>query len=162
MAATSEVLAFDWGTNIIGILDVLKNEYIPYINTEEMTNGAQRIVSSTGTIVSFNGNTKDLMEISKILGYSSEEELHLDCEHNDMLEITSDIRWPPKPGGGTIFGPGLRETYKHYFPDKEIALPSYLRSNEESANFEYILSNWRDCYMTAELWIKWKSGELTP
>jgi hypothetical protein len=127
-----------------------------------MIKGANRIVSCTGTIVSFNGKIRDIMEIYKILGFSSETDFHIDCEHNDILEITSDIRWPPRPGGGSILGPGLKEAYKHYFPDKEISPPSYLKNKDREADFEYILSNWRDCYMTAELWIKWKNEELMP
>jgi hypothetical protein len=65
--ATTEVLAFDWGVGILGILDINTSEYIPYYYGNEMLQGAKRIVSCVGTIVSFNGNGRDLGEISKIL-----------------------------------------------------------------------------------------------
>ena len=151
----NEVLTFDWGTNIVGILDVKTQIYIPYRSGKEMIKGAERIISSVGTIVSFNGNSRDLPELSKILGLSSMNELKIQGEHNDMLEITSDIRWPPDQGTGSILGPGLEKTYKYYVEDEFIALPSHLKD-------EYEESNWRDCYMTAELWKKWKLGELNP
>lgn len=153
--ATTEVLAFDWGVGILGVLDVNSNEYIPYHYREEMIRGAQRIVSSLGTIVSFNGNRCDLKEISKILGLSSVADLRISGVHNDMMKITSDTRWPPDPGTGSILGPGLLATYRHYFGDQTVVPSSHLQN-------EYVASNWSDCYMTAELWKKWKLGGLGP
>lgn len=150
---THEVLAFDWGTTVIGILDVNSNAYTAYRYGENMAEGAKRIISSTGTIVSFNGISRDLIEIAKILGFSSVAEMNISGEHNDMMKITSDIRWPPDPGSASIFGPGLLETYRHYFGDKPSIPP-------ESLQDDYLISNWKDCYMTAELWKKWKQGEL--
>ncbi|OCX71258.1 hypothetical protein A6M27_14190 [Acidithiobacillus thiooxidans] len=150
--ATTEVLAFDWGVGVLGVLDINGNEYIPYHYGEEMIQGAKRIVSCVGTVVSFNGNRRDLEEISKILGLSSVIDLHICGEHNDMLEITSDIRWPPRPGTASILGPGLRETYKHYFGHRTVVPPSHLS--------DYEANNWSDCHMTAELWKKWKLGNL--
>lgn len=151
----NEVLAFDWGTSIVGILDVNSGVYIPYRHNDGMIEGANRLVSSVGTIVSFNGNVKDLPELSKILGLASVQELVLCSEHNDMLEITSNIRWPPRRGEVGIFGPGLFETYTYYFSSEPAAPPSTLQD-------EYEVRNWRDCYMAAELWKKWKRGELKP
>lgn len=80
MADISEVLAFDCGINIIGILDLRKNEYTPYLYEEKMIRRANRIVSCTGTIVSFNGKIRDIMEIYKIPGFSSETDFHKDKE----------------------------------------------------------------------------------
>ena len=159
--STTEVLAFDWGINIIGVLDVNSNEYVPYYG-EEMIQGARRIVSSLGTIVSFNGDERDLSEISKILGLSSVSELNIGGEHNDMLKITSDTRWPPDPGSGSICGPGLLKTYQHYFGDMPVVPPLYLKSKYENNQLQYVESNWMDCYMAAELWKKWKLGALVP
>lgn len=150
---THEVLAFDWGTHVIGILNVNSNTYTAYRYGENMAEGANRIISSTGAIVSFNGIRRDLIEIAKILGFSSVAEMHISGEHNDMMEITSDIRWPPDPGSASILGQGLLKTYEHYFTDIPPIPPAGLRDN-------YLISNWRDCYMTAELWKKWKRGEL--
>jgi len=160
--ATTEVLAFDWGVSILGILDVNSNEYIPYHYGENMILGAKRITSSVGTIVSFNGNRCDLIEISRILGLSSVSEMHISGDHNDMREITSDIRWPPDPGTGSILGPGLIETYRHYFGDVAVVPPSRLQCEYEGDQFEYVASNWCDCYMAGELWKKWKRGDLRP
>jgi hypothetical protein len=159
---TREVLVFDWGVSVLGVLDVNGNKYIPYHYGEDMIRGARRLISSSGTIVSFNGNKRDLMEISKILKLSSPAELQIAGEHNDMLEITSEIRWPPDPGTGSILGPGLSETYRYYFGDQTVAPPSHLEKEYEGELFKYVESNWRDCYMTAELWKKWQHGELKP
>jgi hypothetical protein len=152
---TDEVLAFDWGTTVIGILDVNGNAYTAYRYGKDMVEGANRIISSAGIIVSFNGNGRDLIEVAKMLGFSSVVEMNVSGEHNDMMKITSDIRWPPDPGSASILGPGLIETYRYYFGDKLPIPPVDLQD-------DYIISNWRDCYMTAELWKKWKRGELVP
>ena len=149
---THGVLSFDWGMTVIGILEVDSGTYTAY-RYENMAEGANRLISSTGTIVSFNGNGRDLIEIAKILGFSSEAEMNISGEHNDMMEITSDIRWPPNPGSASILGPSLLETYRHYFGDIAPIPPEGLRDN-------YLISNWKDCYMTAELWKKWRRGEL--
>jgi len=153
--ATNKVLAFDLGTSVVGILDVNGNTYIPYRYGTEMIEGAKRIISSMGAIVSFNGNGYDLMEMAKILGQSSVADLNISAEHNDMMKITSDIRWPPDSGTASILGPGLLETYRYYFGDEQAIPPAHLQD-------DYIIANWRDCYMTAELWKKWKRGELLP
>ena len=158
--ATIEVLAFDWGTTVVGVLDVGNNVYTPYHCREEMIHGAERIVSFQGTIVSFNGTGYDLIEISRLLGIPSVQNLKLRGLHDDMLIITSDIRWPPDPGTGSIKGPGLQATYRHYFDNDPINPPSHLQDTFEAERREYLNNNWRDCYMTAELWKKWKRGEL--
>lgn len=152
---TDEVIAFDWGTTAIGILDVIGNVYTAYCYGAGMAEGAKRIISSTGTIVSFNGNGRDLIEIAKLLGFSSLAEMNISGKHYDMMKITSDIRWPPDPGTASILGPGLLETYKYYFGDIPPIPPMDLQD-------DYLISNWYDCYMTAELWRKWKRGELIP
>lgn len=150
-----EVLAFDWGTTVIGVLDVSSNAYTAYRYGGDMVEGAKRITSTAGTIVSFNGKGRDLIEIAKILGFSSVAEMNVLGEHNDMMEITSNIRWPPDPGSASILGPGLIANYSYYFGDEPPIPPANMQDN-------YLISNWRDCYMTAELWKKWKRGELVP
>lgn len=150
---TDEVLAFDWGTTVIGILDVNNNAYTAYRYGEDMIEGAKRIIATTGTIVSFNGTGRDLIEIAKMLGFSSVAEMNVAGYHDDMMNITSDIRWPPDPGTASILGPGLHDTYTHYFGDEPPMPPEGLED-------DYLVSNWRDCHMTAELWRKWKRGEL--
>lgn len=149
----NEALAFDWGKHIIGILDINTGLYTPYRTKDEIVRGAERIVSSTGNVVSFNGNVRDLVEIAKILGVPSGEELAIRGVHNDMLEITSIIRYPPRDGTGYINGPGLDATFEHFFGKLEIKSPPHI-------NDDYEISNWKDCYKTAELWKKWRRGEL--
>ena len=151
---TNEVLAFDWGTTVIGILDVNNNAYTAYLHGEQMVEGASRIILSQGTIVSFNGKGRDLIEIARMLDFPSVSEMNISAKHDDMMEITSYIRWPPVPGSASICGPGLRETFRHYFGAMNHLPPTHLQD-------DYIVDNWRDCCMTAELWKKWKSGELS-
>ncbi len=149
----SEVLAFDWGTTIVGILDVDRNAYTPHRFAEGMIEGANRIAMSVGTIVSFNGNGRDLTEIAIILSLPSKQELSLRCQHDDMAEIISAIRWPPHLGTAPILGQSLYETYRHYFGAEFATPPAHIED-------DYEVSNWRDCYMTAELWKQWKRGDL--
>ena len=149
----NDVLAFDWGTTIIGILDVERNVYMPNRFAEGMLDGAKRIATSVGTIVSFNGNGCDLIEIAKIVSISSKEALSLRCQHDDMAEIISAIRWPPDPGTTPIRGQNLLDTYRHYFINQKPRPPAHIDD-------VYELDNWADCYMTTELWKKWKRGEI--
>ena len=41
---TAEILAFDIGTNIVGILDLESNEYKPYCGEHKVI-GAQRLIA---------------------------------------------------------------------------------------------------------------------
>jgi len=153
--STSEVLAFDWGETIVGILDIDHNVYTPYRYRKEMIEGAKRIAMSAGTIVSFNGNGRDLDEIAKILSLPSKQKLSLRCQHDDMAEIISMIRWPPDPGSAPIRGQSLYDTYRYYFAGEAITPPAHVLDS-------YEVNNWGDCYMPAELWKKWKRGDLGP
>jgi hypothetical protein len=148
-----EVLAFDWGTTIVGVLDVDADSYRAYRTGEERTEGAKRLVDCAGTIVSFNGCGRDLYELSIILGLPSQAHLTLKGIHCDMMPIISAIRWPPDPGTAPITGPDLTDTYQHYFGKLFPAPPPHVTD-------EYEGSNWLDCKMTAALWIRWRRGEL--
>ncbi len=155
----TEVLAFDCGDSVVGILDVNRGVYLPYLGKERIK-GAKRLVSHVGTIVSFNGSRYDLPEISKMLSLPSVTELHISGEHNDMSRIVSEIRWPPDPGTAAILGQNLDETYRYYFGDERCNPPPDLRDKYEGDQLDYIIANWRDCYMTAELWKRWRRGKL--
>jgi hypothetical protein len=144
-----EVLSFDWGTTVVGVLDVNTDIYTPYRDTQRVE-GAQRIVGCRGSIVSFNGNSRDLREIATILGLDSIAELNLQGTHDDVWEITCQILWP---GASLINGFGLAERYAHFF-GKDAVFPPYPGLDD------YLNNNWKDCYMTAQLWKKWKLGEL--
>jgi len=150
----SEVLAFDWGTTIVGVLDVNSDSYRAYRTRKERIEGARRVVNCAGHILSFNGRTRDLLELSKILELPSEAHLTLQGMHHDMMPIISAIRWPPEPDTAPITGPNLTETYQHYFGKVFPAPPPHVTD-------EYEISNWLDCKMTAALWIRWQQGELT-
>jgi hypothetical protein len=151
---TSEVLAFDWGTTIVGVLDIAHNVYTPYRSSKEMINGTKRIASAE-IIVSFGGTYRDLTELSRMLSLTCEKELSIHGHHDDMSEIISEIRWPPDPGTARILGQSLCETYRHYFGAELAIPPAHIED-------EYEVSNWRDCHMTAELWKKWRRGDLGP
>jgi hypothetical protein len=144
-----EVLSFDWGTTVVGVLDVKTGVYTPYRGTHRI-DGAQRIVGCRGRIVSFNGNSCDLPQIATIIGLASAAELKLQGTHDDMWEITGRILWP---GSGLINGFGLAERYAHFF-GKDAVFPPHPTLDD------YLNDNWKDCYMTAQLWKKWTVGEL--
>jgi hypothetical protein len=148
----SNVLAFDWGTAVVGILDVRTEVYTPYRGADRMTEGAKRIVSAEGTIVSFNGNGCDLPRLFELLHLDQAQRVPK-AMHDDMMKITSDIRWPPDLNTASIKGPGLGETYAYYFGNVLPPAP-------DGVIDDYEVSNWRDCYMTAALWKRWKQGEL--
>ena len=95
-----EVLAFDIGENLVGVLDVHAGEYTPY-RGDAMVDGARRMVDCEGTIVSFNGTCCDLPWLARILGLK-EETPDLKGDHCDMLEIASEDRWPTYPGRAAI------------------------------------------------------------
>jgi hypothetical protein len=148
----NEVLAFDWGTTIVGVLDVHTDVYTPYRGKERMIEGAKRILSAVGTIVSFNGIDCDLPKLFELLRLDRGRQ-DIRATHDDMLVITSTIRWPPDPGTLPIFGKGLLEMYTYYCGYGVPAAPLGLSD-------EYEANNWRDCYMTAELWMRWRHGDL--
>jgi hypothetical protein len=117
-----------------------------------MVEGAKRIVFAEGTVVSFNGTGRDLSELFELLRLNDTDRV-INATHDDMLEITSNIRWPPDPGTGPINGPGLEATYRYYFGEGPPPMPPGLADVYEAGN-------WLDCHMTAELWKKWKRGGL--
>jgi hypothetical protein len=149
----ADVLAFDWGTEIVGVLDINADIYRPYRTRDERIEGAKRIFDCDGIIVSFNGLGRDLLELSKLLALPSDSTLILRGEHHDMMPIVSAIRWPPNPGTAPITGPNLYDTYRHYFGDG-LPAPPHLTD-------PYEISNWLDCKMTAALWLRWRRGELS-
>lgn len=149
----SDVLAFDWGTTIVGVPDVTTDVYRAYRSPKERLEGAKRIVDCPSIIVSFNGSGRDLPELATILGLPPPAHLSLKAVHHDMMPIISAIRWPPDPGTAPITGPNLADTYQHYFGTNFPAPPPQLTDS-------YEISNWRDCKMTAALWTRWQRGEL--
>ncbi|WP_322106031.1 hypothetical protein [Paraburkholderia sp. J41] len=148
----TDVLAFDWGTTMVGVLDVQTGIYTPYRGVEKSIEGATRILSAEGVIVSFNGTACDLPKLFELLKLDQSEQV-IGATHDDMLLITSNARWPSDAGTGSIKGPGLIATYKYYLGSNVPVAP-------EGLTDEYEVSNWRDCHMTAALWKKWKRGEL--
>ena len=140
-----EVLTFDIGENLVGVLDVNTGEYTSY-RGDEKVDGARRVIACEGIIVSFNGTCCDLPSLVRILGLK-EETPDLKGDHCDMLEIASEDRWPTSPGGTPIWGTNLRATYKHYFGDDVTKPPA-------SASGDHEEGNWLDCWMVAELWKK--------
>jgi hypothetical protein len=99
------------------------------------------------------GAASDLLELSKFLVLASEADPTLRGIHHDMMPIISAIHWPPNPGTAPITGPGLTETYRHYFGNVIPTPPPHVTD-------EYAISNWLDCRMAAELWTRWRHGEL--
>ena len=144
---TAEILAFDVGDDIVGILDLKTGHYDPY-RGKRNTLGAQRLIDCRGVIVSFNGSRYDVPKLAKLLGKASVDELEIRAEHLDMQEVASRHQWPPNPGTNPILGRNLQNTYAHYFPDAPVI------DTPPSAGSDYEKSNWKDCWMAAELWKK--------
>ena len=143
-----EVLAFDTGETIVGVLDLNTGAYTPYRKHGEppWTKGAQRVIECDGIVVSFNGNERDLPDLAEITGLESADGLPLRGVHCDMRVIASRDRWPPDPGTEPIRGECLATTYEHYFPDDDVpATPASIAD-------EYEQHNWRDCWLAATLW----------
>lgn len=151
---TTEILAFDVGDDIVGILDLKTGQYDPYRGNRKAI-GAQRLIDCRGAIVSFNGNSYDLPELAKLLGKATLDDLGIRAEHLEMSENASRNRWPPNPGTNPILGQDLQDTYAHYFPDEPVIDPP------ESASDDYEEDNWRDCWMAGQLWRKLAFPENT-
>lgn len=139
----NEILAFDVGTGIVGVLDIRTGSYSAY-RGQDMLLGARRVFDCEGTIISFNGNTYDLPELVKRLD-DGNSVLKPRGKHIDMCEEASRDRWPPEPGKKLILGPSLISHYMHYFGEPLPEPPHSLKD-------EYEQDNWRDCRMAADLW----------
>ena len=150
----TELLAFDVGIDIVGIIDLRTDAYACYRGAR-MPDGARRILGCDG-VVSFNGIRYDLPALAKIVGVADADALSLKGTHCDVRIHACSDRWPPRDGeDGSILGPGLRDHYRHYFgwppPDPPRRLDD-----------DYERSNWRDCHMAAELWRRIIGRQATP
>ena len=145
-----EVLAFDYGEDIVGMIDLNTDAYTRY-RGKRMVEGANRILACEGIIVSFNGTDYDLPKLAKLAGLFASDTLSLLGIHHDMQIEASRDRWPPRPGTAPIVGSGLRDHYRYYLGQPPPEPPGFLED-------EYERSNWLDCYMTAELWRTIVSG----
>ena len=87
------VLAFDTGIAIVGILDVNTGAYTAY-RDPAWTAGATRLLECDGVIVSFNGNRYDLYDLARIIGAPSPDDLNLRGIHCDMRRLHPNIAGP--------------------------------------------------------------------
>ena len=145
-----EVLAFDTGTTIVGVLDLNTGIYTPYRKHGEppWTKGAERVIECDGIVVSFNGNRVRLAPLGRdhrsgVGGQTSVEGRPLRHE-SDRLERSLATR----SGHRADMGQRLTLTYKHYFPDDDVPVPP------ASITDPYEQDNWRDCWLAATLWKK--------
>ena len=141
-----EILAFDYGEDIVGMIDLNTDTYTRY-RGERMVEGAKRILACDGIVVSFNGTYYDLPKLAKVAGLSASDKPSLRGIHHDMQIEASRERWPPRPGTAPIVGCCLRDHFRHYCGDSSAEPPDWLDYDHEG-------NNWLDCYMTAELWRK--------
>lgn len=142
LGTVDEVLAFDTGIDVVGILEIGTGEYTAYRGLKRMAEGARRLLKAR-EIISYNGNRYDLKELASILGFSSVEELIIEGTHYDMQEIC----WNP------IFGSDLVFTYEENYGTSPIASPDYVTDS-------YEIDNYRDAFRAAELYRSWKKGTL--
>ena len=61
----TELLAFDVGIDIVGIIDLRTDTYDCYRGSR-IANGAKRIMDCDGVVITFNGNRYDIPELAKI------------------------------------------------------------------------------------------------
>ena len=141
-----EILAFDYGEDIVGMIDLNTDTFTRY-RCECMVEGAKRLLACGGIIVSFNGTHYDLPRLATIAGLSASDTPLLRGIHYDMHLEASRERWPPRPRTAPIVGSGLRDHYRHNCRLSGAAPPGWLHCKHER-------NNWLDCYMTAELWRK--------
>ena len=139
----NEILAFDVGQGMVGVLDVQTGSYSAY-RGQDMLLGARRVFDCEGIIISFNGNRYDLPKLAERLN-GRNSILEPKGKHIDMREEASRHRWPPEPGKKPIVGTNLISHYEHYFSEPLPEPPGSLKD-------EYEQDNWRDCRMAADLW----------
>ena len=141
----TELLAFDVGIDIVGILDLRTDAYVCFRGTRK-PHGARRILDCDGVVVSFNGNRYDLRKLAKIVGVADADALLLKGTHCDMRILACRDRWPQRDGeDNQILGPDLRNHYRHYCGRPPLDPPRHIDD-------DYERSNWQDCHMAAELW----------
>ena len=141
-----EILAFDYGEDIVGMIDLNTDTYTRY-RGECMVEGAKRILPGDDIIVSFNGTGYDLPRLANLAGISASDTLALRSIHHCMQVEASRDRLPPLPGTAPIMDSGLRDHYRHYYGHLPPEPPGRLTE-------EYERSNWLDCYMATETWRK--------
>ena len=141
----TEVLAFDVGQDIVGIIDLRTDAYERYRGAR-MPEGARRILDCDGIVISFNGIVCDLPKLAMILGIADADALPLKGAHCDMRVHACRDRWPPRDNEDVgILGPDLRDHYRHYFRRPPPDPPGHLDD-------DYERNNWRDCHMAGALW----------
>ena len=128
-----EILAFDYGEDIVGMVDLNTDAYTRY-RGECMVEGAKRILASDGIIVSFNGSGYDLPRLAELSGFSASYTPALRGIHHDMQIEASRDRWPPLPGTAPIVGSGLRDHYRHYCGHSPPEPPGWLKDEYERSN----------------------------
>ena len=101
----TELLAFDVGVDIVGILDLRTDAYVCYRGPRRC-GGARRILDCDGVVISFNGIRYDLPKLTKIVGVAGGYALSLKGAHYDMRIHACRDRWPPRDGeDDPILGP---------------------------------------------------------
>lgn len=140
MTGSSEILAVDTGTQIVGIISVPDGVFTAYqgdrisIALERIRNASEVIVYGG---VLRNGDDYDLTQLGKFAGITGE--LSIKGVYTDMRLIC----WPT-----CAFGSNASGTYFRVFS----ARPDFLDTYEGDAE--------RDCYMAWKLWERWKEGTL--
>ena len=95
----TELLAFDVGVDIVGILDLRTDAYVSFRGTRK-PDGARRILDCDGVVISFNGIRYNLPELAKITGVADDDAPPPKGTHCDMRIHACRDRWPPTRRGG--------------------------------------------------------------
>lgn len=128
-------LVVDTGQNLVGILTVEDNRYVPYRG--DAIASAIQLIQTADEVVTYNGKNHDLEKLGAFAGIVGD--LPLNGVHTDMRSVC----WSDR-----IWGSWLPGTYSRHFAE----CPTFPDTHEGS--------NERDCYMTFKLWELWKQGKL--
>ena len=131
------ILVIDTGEDIVGILAVDTQEYIPY-RGGSIAIAIQRI-ELADEVVTYNGKYRDWLDLTKFaakLGLAQFSPIGI---HSDMRIIC----WSDR-----IWGSSLYSTYRKHFKTYPKFPDTYEGSNQ------------CDVQMTFDLWNLWKLGEL--
>jgi hypothetical protein len=157
-----KIAAWDWGTEIIGVLDFEKNDYQIFHKDEKKL--AIHTLIKYDVLITFSGTGKDISETEKEHG-TSLKDMGFSGIHIDM----SDICYP------NVLGSDCQDTFlKNLNEGHVIAKPGKILrgsvclvgENDSKSDSDwkceqhYINDNWFDCFKALSLFVSWMNERL--
>jgi hypothetical protein len=125
----------------VTIYEVEKATFAYYPADDTIPLALPRILQAD-EVVTFNGGTRDLVDLAFASGLEAGQDLPLAGRHTDMMSVCWDVR--------DLFGKGLRACYLARFGQ----LPTQFEDTYEGHMH-------RDVYMTLRLWELARDGKLS-